>query len=152
MYKSKEIDALNLLEEESVENQLKLLADYYPKFAISGNSTIKILETILLNQPNLKFNRCVIDRVYSKDDNKKRPLLYVYIDFPKTGKKFYYADKESKEFIKLTQEEFEIKFECYEKDIESFGGIRPWKQGYKEDNSKDLNKSSGTIVIEGEEK
>ena len=40
---------------------------------------------------------------------------------------FYYADKESAEFIKLPKEKFEEKFASYEEDLQE--GIATWKLG-----------------------
>lgn len=143
---SKAADDLNLPEEESIKKQVLLLAEYYPEFATCQNSTICILKDVLLDNENLKFNKCVANRVYNRSDIYKNPVLYVYVNFPKAGKKFYFADKDTREFIELTQNEFEKKFECYKTDLQESKGIRPWEDSEKEEKTEDLTKSSGKIV------
>ena len=103
--------------EQNIREQFLLLAKTCPEFATCINSTIKMLSGLFLNDENLKFNKCTVNRVYSKDDKDKRPVLYVYIDSNELGKKFYYADKESGQFVELAQEEFTKRFECYEADM-----------------------------------
>ena len=65
----------------------------------------------------MKFNKCVVNRVYNRTDKEKRPILFVYIDSNELGQKFYFANNDG-EFLELPQEEFIEKFECYEKDLE----------------------------------
>lgn len=143
--KSKTIDDYNLPAEDSIKKQFKLLEEYLPDFAKCQNSTTGILEGVLLNQKNLKFNRCVINRVYERSDKDKRPVLYVYIDLPDLGKKFYFADKNTQAFIELTQKKFEEKFECYEMDMKLYDGCKPWEYVKVVNNIEDLSKSSGEI-------
>lgn len=143
--KSKQIDDFGLSDEKSIQMQFELLQRYCPEFATCINSTFAILEDILLANPNLHFNKCVVNRVYSKTDNAQRPVLYVYANLPKIGNKFYLADKESGQFIELPQKEFEEKFECYEYDLNSSNGVRPWESNKIEEIVEDLTKSSGKI-------
>lgn len=143
--KSKQIDDFGLSDEKSIQMQFELLQRYCPEFATCINSTFAILEDILLANPNLHFNKCVVNRVYSKTDNAQRPVLYVYANLPKVGNKFYFADKESGQFIELPQKEFEEKFECYEYDLNSSNGVRPWESNKVEEIVEDLTKSSGKI-------
>ncbi len=79
---------------------------------------MRILSDVLLKDENLKFNKCVVNRVYNKTDKEKKPILFVYIDSNEIGKKFYIANKNEGNFVTLTQEEFTKQFECYEKDLE----------------------------------
>lgn len=146
MDQSKVIDDSGYSDEESLRRQLDLLGEYYPEFANCINSTIKVLQGVLLNNNNLQFNRCVLKRVYERNDEDKKPVLYVYVDLPQTGKKFFFADKETCSFSELTQEEFERKFECYEHDLENNHGIRPWEEKEAKEEYEDLTKSSGRIV------
>lgn len=145
MEKSKQIDDFGLSAEKSIEMQFKLLQKYCPEFATCINSTSAILEDVLLANPNLHFNKCVVNRVYSKTDNSQRPVLYVYANLPKVGNKFYFADKESGQFIELSQKDFEEKFECYEDDLSLTNGVRPWESDKVEEIVEDLTKSSGRI-------
>ena len=145
MEKSKQIDDFGLSAEKSIEMQFKLLQRYCPEFATCINSTSAILEDVLLANRNLHFNKCVVNRVYSKTDNLQRPVLYVYANLPKVGNKFYFADKESGQFIELSQKEFEEKFECYEDDLSLTNGVRPWESDKVEEIVEDLTKSSGRI-------
>ncbi len=131
------IDASGFPAEKTVEIQLMLLAGYYPGFAICQNETASILRGIL---SNINFNRCVVNRVYERDDENKEPVLYVYADLPEVGKKFYFADKETNKFVGLPEKEFEQRFECYQKDLEKQNGHRPWedieeKQEYRHKSS-----------------
>lgn len=149
--KSNLVDSYNLPAEEAIKKQFELLYDYYPEFAECQNSTIEVLKSILLNHKNFNYDRCVINRVYEKEDSKKQPVMYIYIDFPEAGKKFYFADKTKGEFIELGQKEFEDRFECYEKDMKKYKGIRPWENGIE--TKEELNTSSGKVIAQkGEER
>lgn len=147
---SKILYYLDLPEEDNIKNQFLLLHKYYPEFATCINSTMKVLTDIILNNEKLHFNDCVVHRVYERQDKKKNAILYVYIDLPKAGKKFYYADKEEKQFIELSQKQFEEKFECYEMDMkqnmEEYNCERPWEVSTKEENKKQINKTSEELV------
>ena len=145
--KAKSIDDYNLPEGESIKRQFEALSEYYPEFTTCQNSTLAVLQGIILNQENLKFNKCVASRVYARDDKNKKPVLYVYTDLPKEGKKFYFADKETNCFLELPQKDFEARFECYEMDMEKYDGHRPWEdvEIIKEEN---LNQSSGKIIAD----
>ena len=120
-------DLANLGEVESIEQKLLALSKYYTEFASSPKETTKILKSLIRSGKNLDFNRCVIDRVYEREDTNKRPVLYVYIDLPENGKHFYVADKGSKNFVRMSEQEFEAKFECYKMDIQKSHGNKPWK-------------------------
>ena len=116
---SKRIDEVyaNQLE-QNISKQFELLREYCPEFAMCQNSSMSIISDVLLSNENTKFNKCVVNRVYSRTDKEKKPILYTYIDSDELGKRFYYADKEQGKFIELPQEEFEKQFECYETDLE----------------------------------
>ncbi len=116
--KSKQIDELYANQpEKNISEQFSLLQQACPEFAKCQNSSMTILSDILLNYDNLKFNKCIVDRVYSKNDKEKESFMYVYIDSDELGKKFYFADKDKGQFSELSQEEFTQQFECYEKDL-----------------------------------
>lgn len=103
---------------ENIRQQFLLLAENTPEFATCQDSTMSIIKDVLLNNENMKFNKCVINRVYDRQDDEERtPVMYVYVDSDELGKQFYYADKEKGEFLELSQEDFEKKFECYDKDL-----------------------------------
>ena len=148
--KSKIIDDFNFPAEESIKKQFLLLADYYPEFATCQEETTSILKGIILNGKNLNFNRCLVNMVYERADKEKRPVLYVYVDLPEVGRKFYFADKDTKMFVELSQEQFETTFECYEKDMEKLEGHRPWEDIEEKEILKDLNTSSGTVIADKE--
>lgn len=149
--KSNAIDKLDLSDEEELKRQLLLLEDYYPLFANCQNSTINILQGTVLAQENLKFKNCVASRVYEKEDKDKRPVMYVYADLLESGKKFYYADKETGQFTELSQKDFEQKFECYGMDLEKEKGNRPWEIEKIEKEVEDLSRSSGKVIAEERE-
>lgn len=104
--------------ERNVSNQFLLLQRFFPEFATYPNSSMSVLKDVLLNNENLKFDKCVINRVYNRQDKGKRPVLYVYMDSDELGKKFYFADKDSRQFVEIAQEEFVKQFECYRMDLE----------------------------------
>ena len=95
--------------------------------------------TIFLH--GIDFRRSVVDRVYDKLDKEKKPVLYVYMDFPQEGKKFFYLDGEKNLFIEMSQKEFEEKFESYEYDIENNNGLRMWESPNDVEEQKNLEGS-----------
>lgn len=103
--------------EQNINKQFSLLKQTCPEFAMCQNSSMSILSGVLLNNDNLKFNRCVVDRVYNRTDKEKRPIMFVYIDSNELGKKFYFSSKDEGQFVALEQEDFIEKFECYEEDL-----------------------------------
>ncbi len=134
--------------EENFDKQLALFSTSFPEFAKCQNSSMDIVR-ILLSNKNLDFNKCVVNRVYKKSDENKRPTMYIYADSDDFGEKFYYVDNEEKSFVNLSREEFEKQFECYEMDLKKTGGIRPWNYKDKQiEEKKDLSRSSGTLVAD----
>lgn len=147
--KSKMIDAFYANQpEHNINTQFLLLKQTCPEFATCQNESMSALSSVFLNNENLKFNKCVVNRVYNREDEEKKPVLFVYIDSDELGKKFYFVDKEEGQFKGLSQEEFTKQFECYEKDLENDKGIRPWENKEQERGTIDLSKSSGQIVAE----
>ena len=144
--KSKAIDDCNLPTEESIKKQLALLAEYCPEFATCQNSTIDAISQIVLNQENLTLDKCVVNRVYAKEDGDKRPVLYVYVDSQEFGKKFYIPDTKTKQFAEIASEEFISRFECYEMDMKKQNGYRPWETVEEAQKVEDLTRSSGNVV------
>lgn len=131
----------------NVYAQLQFLEKYYPDFAECQNSTIAVLSQILLNHQNLNFNQCVVNRVYNRDDEEKKPTFYAYIDYPnEIGKKFFVANKVEGRFDEYSLEEFEKQFECYEMDLKRGNGVRPWQKESRENENIDLSRSSGKVV------
>ena len=102
--------------EQNIREQFLLLSKICPEFATCQNASMNMLNT-LLNNANFKFKQCVVNRVYDKADQEKKPVIFVYIELDKLGEKFYYADKEKRKFIEITQEEFTKQFECYQEDL-----------------------------------
>lgn len=117
--KSKQLDEVYANNsEQNIKNQFLLLKQVCPEFATCQNSSMSILKDVLLSNENLRFNKCVVSRVYDRTDKSKRPIIFVYIDSNELGQRFYYANKEEGQFIELSQEEFTRQFECYEEDLE----------------------------------
>ncbi len=138
---------------ENIEKQFLLLAQACPEFATCQNSSITMLHDVLLNYENLNLNQCVVNRVYSKADKEKSPVLFVYFDSAQLGKSFYIADKQKGQFIAFSQEEFTKQFECYETDLQKHQGLRPWESNTKQKETIDLSKTSGRVSArEGEER
>ena len=145
--KSKKIDEVCANEpERNIDGQLKLIQKVCPEFAQCQNSTMQMLRTISFNNHNLKFKKCVIDRVYEKEDKSKAPVMFVYFDSAKFRKKFYYADKEQGQFIEIPSKEFEKRFECYDRDLEKNHGRRLWED---DDISQSINSRADADVAEG---
>lgn len=134
--------------EENIHKQFLLLSKTCPEFARCQNSAMSALSGILLNHPNLRFNKCVVNRVYDKNDEEKEAVLFVYIDSDELGKKFYFADKKEGKMKELPQPEFTKQFECYEEDLKRANGIRPWEVTEQEKEKIDLSKDSGKIIAE----
>lgn len=103
--------------EQNISKQFLLLRQTCPEFATCQNSSMSILSDVLLSNENLRFNKCVVDRVYNRTDKEKRPIMFVYIDSNELGKRFYFANKDEGQLVGLTQEEFTEQFECYEEDL-----------------------------------
>lgn len=137
--------------EKDIEEQFSLLSDVCPEFVTCQNSTMAILKDILLDNEDYKFNKCVVNRVYNRSDDSKRPVMYVYIKSDELGERFYYADKQRGTFINLSKDEFLSLFECYEKDLQKNNGIRPWEESIQEEKKTNLETSSGKIVVYNEE-
>lgn len=133
---------------QNIEKQFLLLSKICPEIASCQQETMTILKDICLNDENLKFNKCTINRVYDKTDKEKRPILYVYIDSNEFGKKFYFVDKNTNQFIELSQQEFINQFECYEEDLKRANGLRPWET--KEKTNQNTFSNSDKIVEEKE--
>ena len=135
-----------------MEEQLLLLKQACPEFCLCQNSSMSMLNT-LLDTENLNLDRCVVNRVYHRQDQERRPVLYVYAESEELRKRFYYADKEKEQFIELPQEEFTKQFECYDRDLKQENGQRPWEIQKPEKEKIDLARSSGNVVAkEGEER
>ena len=138
--------------EANIDAQLLMLSQICPEFTTCQNSSMRILTDVLLSNENLKFKRCIVNRVYDKSDKEKTPLIYVFTESEEFGRDFYYADKDIGKFIQLTEIEFTQKFECYEEDLKRSKGIRPWDT-QEQTEEIDLSKSSGKLVVEeGEER
>ena len=131
--------------EENLKHQFLALSQACPEFATCQNSTMSALR-IILDFDKLKANRCVINRVYDKTDKDKNAVVYVYLDSKVSGKSFFFADKDTGQFVQLPQEEFINRFECYEQDLKNLGGIRPW-----EDRPKEKDRLSSIEGQKGEE-
>lgn len=131
--------------EENLKHQFLVLSQACPEFATCQNSTMSALR-IILDFDKLKANRCVINRVYDKTDKDKNAVVYVYLDSKVSGKSFFFADKDTGQFVQLPQEEFINRFECYKQDLKNLGGIRPW-----EDRPKEKDRLSSIEGQKGEE-
>ena len=119
--------------EKNIEEQFSLLSRVCPEFATCQDSTMEILKLIIFNNENFTFNKCIVNRVYNRFDDNKRPVMYVYIQSDELGERFYYADKQTGTFVYSPKREFLSQFECYEKDIQNNKGIRPWEELNKEE-------------------
>ena len=121
------IDKVNQINNENIDfkekivKKIEVLQQKCPEYAKNINETIQIMKCILFaNNENFNYNKCVASRVYDRNDDKKKAVLYTYFDLGDGQQMFYYADQESGEFINLDKEEFENKFECYENDLKRY--------------------------------
>ena len=143
------IDNYNGIGKEALEKILYSIEDYCPDFTEYINSTFNILNYVLLNSNKINFNKCVVNRVYSKEDMQKQPVLFVYADIEKEGKYFFVADKKMGKFISMDAKDFEEKFECYKKDIENHKGYKLWDDEVKEVQSiDDTNRITNKEIME----
>ena len=134
--------------EQDIQQQFELLSRVCPEFATCQNSSMGIIANNLLNDENLQFDKCVVERVFDKQDQEKRPVMYVYIESEELGRKFYYADKDKGQMIGLSEAEFIQRYECYDMDLEKSNGVRPWESKEKEKRDVNLSRSSGTVGVE----
>lgn len=144
--KSKKIYKENISENELLAKQFKLLKEYRPEFAKSINSTMKVLENVILDNNKLSYERCIVNRVYKKSDRTKKPVLYIYMSLPKNSKKFYFLDETNSEFVELNKQEFEDRFECYKMDLNNTNGVRPWEMKQSQTIKENLFNSSRKII------
>ncbi|MBP3831352.1 MAG: hypothetical protein ILA02_03150 [Clostridia bacterium] len=137
-------------QEKNIEEQFLLLSKVCPEFATCQDSTMEILKLIIFNNENFTFNKCIVNRVYNRFDNDKRPVMYVYIQSDKLGEKFYYADKQTGTFVYSPKMEFLSQFECYEKDLQNNDGSRPWEERSQEEKTN-LENNPEKVVAHKEE-
>ena len=129
---------------QEIEEQFNLLKKVCPEFATCQNSSMAILSGNFLK--DVEMERCVVTRVYDKEDIKKDPKICVYVELDEEENIFYYSDKNEGKFIEMPEEEFKEKFDCYEEDLTK--GKRPWEIKEQEAKEEDLRRSSGTIKQE----
>lgn len=146
---ARQVDETSTDMQSNITNKFALLKKWCPEFATCQNSTINIIRDVLFeHNEHFEFKRCIASRVYEREDTEKQAVLYVYMELEDGQKQFFYADKENGEFVTKSQQEFEQKFECYEKDMEKLGQKRPWEIG--ENIQENKANSSGEIVAEEE--
>lgn len=114
--------------EEIAKKQLQLLYNLYPDISKHQCETKFILQNIMLDNKNLNFKRCVIDRVYEKEDLQKRAVLYMYLQLLDGKEKFFYIKDGTNGFVENTLEEFEQKFSPYVVDFLNNNGIAKWEK------------------------
>lgn len=147
MEKIEEINESSNSIKEQLTNRMEALKEYCPDFAHAINSTTKILHGIVLESSD-KFNydRGIVSRVYDKSDKQKEPVLFTYFNLGQSGELFYYADKEKNSMIPLTAEQFENRFECYERDKEKYDNKNMWRSSKTVKTSKE--RDTGNIQKE----
>lgn len=141
---SDEIAIKDIPIEQKVEEQLDLLKRTHPDFDRCQNSTMAILEGNLLNYEEMKCEKVVVDRVYNKKDENKRPAVYIYYKLNEERQIFFVAEEGSGTFVKMDKEEFIKVFECYDEDLRRQEGVRPWEERFRQE-EQDLSKSSGNV-------
>ena len=132
-----QIHKSSLLSNDKIKEILKSVENYCPEFATCNMETSVILEDFL-SRDGINYSRCVVERVYDREDKEKKPVLYVYVDVPGEGRIFFYADKECKRFVEVSEQQFTERFECYDMDLEQMNGRRPWEEEIINE-EKDIN-------------
>lgn len=111
--------------------------------------TVKLLELIFTNTPSIANNKCIIDRAYRKSDIKKNPIIYSYLNLDELGEVFYCIAKSTDGFIKMSKDNFEKNFSCYEEDlIAKYNGKNPWDVKEVVSKEERLEASSGNISVD----
>ena len=136
LYSIDKLKETEISNKEKIEKSLKLLSEHYPEFSSCQMETMSAINYALLCV-NLNYDKCVIKRVYNKDDSTKTPVIYVYADIPDEGKCFFVAEKGWTEFSNISEEEFIAKYECYNNDLKLTNGHRPWETKIEELNQKE---------------
>ena len=121
------LDKCSSLGIKGVEEKLKLLKEYYPNFSSSISSTMDILNGTVIKPEELNLNRCIINRVYQKDDENRETKMYIYAKSEKDEEVFYVVGENDQDFTKMCKEDFIEKYECYENDLDAKDGKRPWE-------------------------
>lgn len=141
-----DIDKQSASMSERIKRRLEAVQEYCPEFASCINSTSAALVTVMKSTENFNYNRCVINRVYSKSDNSKKANLFVYFELEDGTTKVYIADKNQGQFIEMGMKEFEEQYDCYDRDKEKNKGKKLWES--TEDIKKEKNVSSGEFTID----
>lgn len=143
--KISEVDKSTSLKEQ-LQGRIKCLKEYCPDFCKCMTSTMKILEPIVF-QSSERFNyeRLIVNRAYSKQDDDRKPVMFVYFDFGQGTEIFYYADSEKGEFVPMNPEHFKNEFECYDTDKELYGGKNIWET--EENIIQGKEKDTGNILV-----
>ena len=151
--KAREIDSKPISSKEKMEKLLSLIPAYREEFATCQNSTISFLQNVVLPQPNLVFDACVLGKVYQREDQEKKPIVYAYSRFPDGSEAIFYADAEKKSFVPLSIEEFDKRFSLYETELEERKGKKPWEQkNYQKEENLALSSDSRKVALEGQQK
>lgn len=148
MARAREIDETSKDMQSNINKKFALLKEWCPEFASCQNSTISVIQDVLFEaNDKFDFKKCIASRVYEKADGNREAVLYIYMELEDQQKMFFYADKQSGEFIQLSQEQFEAKFECYDEDLKkATDNKRPWENGQKIQENKE--NSSGQVSTE----
>ena len=129
----KDIKEGEFTQQQKLQKIFEEVEKYCPEFAKCQNETTQMLELLINGVVEIEFNRCIVNRVYAKNDEEKIPILFVYIDLPGEGRKFYIADKESGKFVEREQREFENEYDCYNTDKQKNNGHRFWENDIQDE-------------------
>lgn len=134
---SNDIDKSDMSIQEKIEKKFKLLESKHPDFSHFLMETAKATRTLFKTSEKFDYKKLIIKKVYDKSDPEKRTILYTYFKLNDDKELFYYLDRaEEGGFKYITKEDFESRFECYEKDLKRNNNVRPWqKDESQQDNS-----------------
>ena len=85
---------------EGVYERLQKVKEHHPDCMDCINSTMKILSSVVLTSDKLGIENGIVHRVYKRDDENKKPVMYVYANVSNEGKCFFVGDREQGDFIR----------------------------------------------------
>lgn len=134
---------------EILSKKLDLVSNKYNNLASSQMELLKLLAIILKDTPCIEHNKSIVKRVHRKNDIMQNPIIYTYFNLNEFGEIFYYLDEKTSKFIKMSKDDFENTFACYEEDLIESEGKNPWDIKEIVTEEKSLETSSGNISYDG---
>lgn len=120
-------DRLKKIDEEysydiklNIKKRIEILKEYQPKFLSCFNSSKAFIKLYLFYKDNFTCKKCIVSRVYLKEDEDKKPRMYINVE-TEDGKELYYISKviddKTDDFVEISKEEFLSKYDFFEEDL-----------------------------------